>query len=157
MPRPQPPDASSPPDAPGASSFSWELLDHPADLRLRLRAADAPSLYRCAVEAMSAVLGAPGRSAAADATVAIRLAGSDSADLLVQLLNEVIVRLETESRLATGFTPERVTCTALEGSLELAPIGPAEETIGVKAATYGDLRFDEGEAGDITAEITLDL
>lgn len=140
---------------------TWELLEHPADLRLRVRAPDAPGLYRAAVAALHAVMDGgtmPGRDAspALDEPMTIRLEGTDPADLLVRLLNEVIFLVETTGRLARLFAPELVTDTLLAGTLRLVPVASPHELTPVKAATYGDLRID-WSAGGVTAEITLDL
>jgi SHS2 domain-containing protein len=87
----------------------------------------------------------------------VSLSGTDPADLLVQLCNEVIFILETRSLLARGFSLVAASQTAIEGTLLLSPIAPSDIALQIKAATYGDVRFEFAEGVGALAEITLDL
>lgn len=149
---------SSPGADPAPSAGSWQQLEHPADLRLRLEGPSAAAIYAVAVRALSELLaGDAAPPPAPPAEEELHLDGFDGGDLLVCLCNEVIFRLESEGRLAVSFAPSLATPTVLEGTLALAPLPDPAACLGVKAATYGQLRWEVGRDGRVLAEITLDL
>ncbi len=106
----------------------WELLEHTADVRLRLRASDAAGIYRVAVTALQSLIrdradaggseDAPGEAAEeGHHEQMVELEGIDPADLLVQLLNEALFLLERGDGLAVAISPRSVTETRLSGTL----------------------------------------
>jgi SHS2 domain-containing protein len=138
----------------GPTSGRFEVLEHTADVRLRLLAPDAAGIYRTAVRALAAVIrdrdeepgglqGTNDRVSAPPGTreVPVELEGTDPADLLVVLLNEVLFQLEQGNGLAVALSPRLVSDTRLSGTFALAPVDP-EGLLDIKAATYSELRWD---------------
>jgi SHS2 domain-containing protein len=138
---------------------SFAVLDHPADVRLRLRGPDPAALYDAAVRGLAAVITDQAPPGPVTSGVDVDLEGVDEADLLVRLLNEALYRLESGGDLAVGFTASQAVPRRLTGTLRLARPGPSQagSLLEVKAATYGDLRWEHAPDGAFCAEITLDL
>jgi len=161
------PPSRTPGSTTATASGRYELLDHTADLRLRLYAPTAEALYSTAVEALAAILleDAPQAKQRPRKSVEISLHGTDPADLLIQLLNEALYYIERTGRIPTGLEAVKTTATNLEALLNMAGLEAVETTATnldvflreIKAATYSELRWETDESGGLIAELTLDL
>ncbi|HEX9160157.1 MAG TPA: archease [Thermoanaerobaculia bacterium] len=121
----------------------FEILQHTADVRLRVRAATLEDLFRDAMRGMFAIAGFEIRdSGFVKARVAID--SVDLTSLLVDFLNAVLSRAQIEHVAFDDVTLKRLTETEIAAQL----IGrPAQFTQDIKAVTYheADVRFVSGE------------
>lgn len=143
----------------GDEAGSYEFLDHPADVRLRLQGRGPGPLYRTAVRALCAWV-TDGEALDPGPGQEIELSAADPAELLVCLLNEALYVLESAGRPAMDLEVARVTDTSLGGVLRLGePRSPdlLSRLREVKAATYNELGWERDEGDRITAQVTLDL
>ncbi len=131
-----------------------ELLEHTAEVKLRVR---APSFGELAAEAGRAVarieLGrVPPHAEGPWRELEIRSADREA--LLVDWLNELIFFAETECWVATDFEVQSATDTALRVRARGAIVQEAPARI--KAATFHGLKI-VGVAGGLEAEVVLDV
>ena len=133
---------------------SSEVLEHTAEVKLRVR---APSLGDLLAEAGRALGAAElGRARAAPdgpwRRVEVRSADRDA--LLVDWLNELIYLAETERWVPVEFEMEAVTPTALRARARGVRV--AATPARVKAATFHGLRIAETPSG-LEADVILDV
>jgi SHS2 domain-containing protein len=80
-----------------------ETFDHTADLGLRVHASDLADLFRTAAEGLFDVILANRGDVKAEQAETIRLRADSTTELLVDWLNELIFRSETEHRFYGRF------------------------------------------------------
>jgi protein archease len=131
-----------------------ELVEHPGEVRLRLRAASMGDLAGVAGRALAEVeLGhppGPARGAWRDITVH----GRDRDAVLVHWLNELIYLAETDCWVGVEFAADRATETELR--MRARGISVDEAPSRVKAATFHGLRIVPVTDG-LEAELVLDV
>jgi len=133
---------------------SVELVEHPGEVRLRLRAASLGDLAGVAGRALAEVeLGhAPGPARGAWREITVH--GRDSEAVLVHWLNELIYLAETERWMGAEFAADRATETELRMRVRGIPLDEAPSR--VKAATFHGLRIAPVADG-LEAELVLDV
>ena len=136
-----------------------ETFDHTADLGLRIHAADLPDLFRTAAEGLFDVIVANREDVRPEQSETVRLTADSTPELLVDWLNELIFRSETEHRLYGRFDvaldPDgRVLDAVIHGE----PIDPDRHVLDheVKAATHHRMTLDRDADGWV-AEVILDI
>lgn len=133
---------------------SSELLNHPAEVRLRVR---APSLGALAAEA-GKVLGrlelATTPRAGKGRWRLIEIHAADREALLVDWLNELIYLAETEFWVPVQFRVRAATNTTI--AIEARGVKVERAPARVKAATFHGLHVGE-RAGGLEAEIVFDV
>ncbi len=137
----------------------YHLLDHTADLRVRLEADSLEGLFQSALDAIRelAYEGRPLAPGPRQQTVAITEDASDLGEALVLFCNDVLYEVAVR-----GLVPWRlVSFTWAAGSLEAQveatppPLGVAPERE-LKAATYGGLEIAEQD-GHWLAVLVFDV
>ena len=132
---------------------SVEVIEHPGEIRLRLRAASFGELAVVAAQAL-ARLELRRDVEATGPWREITVGGRDREALLVNWLNELIYLAETERWVGTAFTPVRETGTALEMRAHGVMVESAPSQ--VKAATFHGLRITTTSSG-LEAVLVLDV
>jgi SHS2 domain-containing protein len=133
---------------------SVEVIEHPGEVRLRLRAGSFGELAVVAGRALAELQLRGEPAAAPEVWREITVGGRDREALLVNWLNELIYLAETERWVGTEFAPVRATGTELtmraKGiTVELTPSQ-------VKAATFHGLRI-AAAVGGVEADVVLDV
>ena len=132
-------------------------VPHTADLRIE---AWAPTREECLAEAVrglvdsfAVVRGSPPRS-----RVSRRLVARLDEDLLVAVIDEVIYRLDAESKIPVSVAVRRAPDGAVVVSFALVPVAEAE-IIGAipKAASLHDLRCTADGSGRWSCAVTVDV
>ncbi len=133
---------------------SIEVIEHPGEVRLRLRAATPGDLAIIAGRALAELeLGrAPGPAEGASRLIVVQ--GRDREAVLVHWLNELIFLAETERWVGVEFTVDRVTETELRMQARGNPVDEAPSR--VKAATFHGLRIASVTDG-VEADVVLDV
>lgn len=113
------------------------LLDHTADLAVKVKGTDPVDLFENAAKSLLHLLlgdmppegGTP---------VHIGLSGEDLEDLMVQWLGEILYLLHGENLVVTRVIVDVVTSSRLEASLQAIPYDPEHHEIltEIKAITY---------------------
>lgn len=132
------------------------MLEHPGEVRLRLRASSFGELAATAGRALAELelKRVPPTAAAADVWREVTVAGRDRAALLVNWLNELIYLAETERWVGTEFALVRETPTGLAMRVKGITVDRAPSQ--VKAATFHGLRIAASDTG-VQAEVVLDV
>jgi SHS2 domain-containing protein len=133
---------------------SVELIEHPGEVRLRLRAASPGELAMVAGRALAELeLGhAPGRAGGPWREVVVT--GRDREATFVHWLNELIYLAETERWVGVEFAVTRATETELR--MRLRGVVVEEAPARVKAATFHGLRIAILNDG-VEADVVLDV
>ena len=129
----------------------FEIEQHTADIRLRIVAATVEELFADAVRGLMAVMKASPRGDAQQDSIEID--APDLTALLVDFLNEVLLRCHTEQR---AFEPESIVLRdhAITAGLTARAIDEFEED--VKAVTYHEAEVVETPDGWST-RLVLDV
>jgi SHS2 domain-containing protein len=122
----------------------YELIQHTADVRLRVDSESLEELFRDAVRGMYAVMRGAPRGTAVEREIVV----DDSADrtsLLVDFLNEVLARAHIGRELFDSIAFTQLTETSV--TARLTGTAPAEFEEDVKAVTYheAEVRLVDGE------------
>ncbi len=121
----------------------YEFLPHTADVRIRVRAPDLESLFRDALHAVCALVGAAPSGPPVRHTISIE--ATDATSLLVDFLNEALLRLHLHRETLDEVEFTVLTSERLEASLTGSTAGDWRED--VKAVTYheADVTMRDGE------------
>ena len=138
----------------GGMRPSVEVIEHPGEVRLRLRASSLGELASTAGLALAELeLGrTPGPAEGSWRPIVVQ--GRDGAAVLVHWLNELIYLAEADRWVASEFAVE----AAAETELRMRARGVAVEEAPsrVKAATFHGLRIEPAADG-LEADIVLDV
>jgi SHS2 domain-containing protein len=133
--------------------MGWRLIDHPADMGVRVNAPDLPSLFREGALALAEITGAS--SADASEALEVSASGIDRVDLLVRWLQEVLYLIMVKDLRISGIEISRLTETEVHARVR----GTFQKTglaVEIKAVTYHNL--DIVRKGDsFEASIIFDL
>ena len=133
-------------------SHSFE--DHTSEVAIRLRAPTLAGLFAEAGRALAEVMNGGLPPAGAARSEPVILASRDLDALLVDWLNLLILRSETERVLFTGFAFDEVADCQLVATIRGAP-APSLRSI-VKAASYHGVRVARDGDG-YSATVVLDV
>jgi len=136
---------------------SYEILDHTADIGLRVRGRDLPALFEGAAEGLfHLILG--GRRAHGGGEEIIEVEGVDTTDLLVRWLAELLFRFDARRRVCTGTRVEMLSPRRLRARVQMTALDPARHKpqMEIKAVTYCGAQVTPGPEG-WTAEVVFDI
>jgi SHS2 domain-containing protein len=135
----------------------YALMEHTADLRIRVQGKDPRDLFANAARALIALMLAD-TTGEATALTEITLDGRDLADLMVRWLGEVLYLFEGEGVVATLFDIHELEATRLRATVGGTPFDPQRHEIltAIKAVTYHAIEV--APRGDQwTAKVTFDV
>ncbi len=118
-------------------------LEHTADLGLWVEADDLTGLFESAPVALAELM-VSGPREGEIAWLPFQAQGEGPAELLVELLAEVVYLWDAESRLVVGARVRRITDHRLEARLGVIPGDPDHHQTGepVKAVTYHQAKVE---------------
>jgi SHS2 domain-containing protein len=129
----------------------YEILQHTADVRLRVTASTLEELFADALRGLMDVM--HGATAGDTDTVQVEVESGDVTALLVDFLNEALVRAHVQRRSFTGASFASLTERRAAATLTSVP---AEFEEDVKAVTYHEAEVRRGENG-WTTMLVLDI
>jgi SHS2 domain-containing protein len=136
-----------------------ETYEHTADLGLRVFAVDLPDLFQTAAAGLFAVIVDNVDQVRAEGLETVALSSGSTEDLLVDWLNELIFRCETQRRLYSRFdvSLDDMGCR-LAATIGGESIDPGRHLLDheVKAATHHELSVKRDGDGWV-AELILDI
>ena len=134
----------------------FEVLEHTADVGLRLTGDSPEEILEAGAEGLAALQGAWHPGEGEDHPVAV--SAPDPSGLLAAWLDEVLYLLESHQAVLGGVTVRRVQAGRADAVVRLAPRGHRDlESAGVKAATLHRIRFERGPNGTWSADVYLDV
>src|SRR5262245_26097734 len=135
----------------------YELLEHTADVAIRVRGSDFGELYAGIVWAVVDLM-ADAQAVARAAERPLDLAASGTEELVVALANEALFYFETERLLLPLLSVASAGATWVRGTLagELLDAGRHGWKTELKSATYHDLALRRENAG-LVLDLVLDV
>ena len=130
----------------------YEIVQHIADVRIRVAAASADALFADAVRALMSVMVPTGPGASKEVT--IELDAPDVTALLVDFLGEVLLRCHVDRH---SFEPQNI---VVDGEVVKATLVATEVTDfeeDVKAVTYHEAEVVQLPDGTWSTTLVLDL
>lgn len=135
----------------------YEILDHPADMGLRVWGRDQKELFEHAAVAFGRMIvggrefaggsPSPPTETARSQKRKIQLKAEDTASLFVEWLREMLYLLDTEMVLPVAARVDAVSETELRATVEIRPVESARCQVAPKAVTYHQLSVAETEEG----------
>ena len=122
----------------------YTLLDHTADLGIRVYGTDLKDLFEGAGRALMHLM-VKAEIPSKTHSMKISVSGKDLADLMVRWLGEILYLFAGENLVVTSIRMGSVSSSALEATLETAPFEPeSHETLReIKAVTYHQIEVTE--------------
>ena len=135
----------------------YELMDHTADLGIRVRGNDLIDLFENGGRALLNLM-VRVRSRGKSVPLSLKVEGNDLPDLMVRWLSEILYLFEGEKVLATSIKINSLSSTGLEATLRTSPYDPRIHEIirEIKAVTYHGIEVIE-KKGLWEASIIFDL
>lgn len=136
---------------------NYILLDHTADLGIRIRGTDLKDLFETAGRALLHLL-VKGESPAETSSITVSLSAEDRCDLMVRWLGEILYLFEGERLVVTAFKVHSLTPSAIEATLETVPLDLTHHEIlnEIKAVTYHQIEVAE-KGNHWEARVIMDL
>lgn len=136
---------------------SYTLIDHTADIGIRVRGKTQKELFEKAALALTNVIVSPGPHGKPTA-VRLSVSGEDPADLLVRWMGEILYLFEGESGIVEDVHIETLTSNHLEAVVLVFPFDPdRDESLNhVKGVTYHQASVTEAY-GRWEAFVILDV
>lgn len=135
----------------------FRLFEHTADIGIAADGASLSELFHAAADGLMALLGGEPAAHPTESRI-VHLAASDSEELLVNWLNEILFQLETRHFFSGVVRILEATPTRLVAELHGEPLDPERHSFArmAKAATYHNLQLVESD-GRWQARIYIDL
>jgi SHS2 domain-containing protein len=142
----------------GSDEQNYTIIDHTADLGLRIRGETLERLFENAAQAMLNVMGKV-QALQPTETVPIRLDGRDLEDLLVRWLGEVLYLFQGEKKVTVHAQILSLSPEHLEANLDTIPYVPEKHEIlcEIKAVTYHQVEISRNDDGLWEANVIFDI
>ena len=135
----------------------YELLEHTADIGIRVRANNVNELFKNTASAMFQVIAEPkGSTTQVAEEISITLNAENIEQLFVNWLNELLSLSATKELIFTSFKVILLENNRLETVACGAPMGDFRIKAEIKAATYHELKLERTASGWI-AEVIFDV
>jgi SHS2 domain-containing protein len=135
--------------------MAYQLLEHTADVRLRVTGANLEQAFASALAGMMAVLEPLGDAGPRTTVLELSLTAGDATALLVDFLNAVLTSALTRRERYTGVVFRRLESTGLEAALKGTEVTGFREDI--KAVTYHEAHLRQLEGGGWETVIVCDV
>ncbi|MBI3928973.1 MAG: archease [Armatimonadetes bacterium] len=134
------------------------MLEHTADIAVEIWAEDLPGLFSQAARALLEIMLEEGEVRPAR-TRHVEVKGVDLPDVLVGWLSELLLLLESEGLVFSGYQVEQVDEHRLSATVQGERLDPERHGLGreVKAITYHTLELEQQEDGTWRAHVVFDL
>lgn len=141
--------------------MKYEILEHRADLKIRVFGKSKEELFSNALLAMNEAMRAEIRKPEETSKGAIKIESADPQSLLVDFLNEVLYLSQVNKEVYEVSLKKVIDPSADSGRAEIEGelIGKKVEKFGedIKAATYHDLEIKQEKDGNWQAVILFDI
>lgn len=135
----------------------YEIIDHTADIGLRVFGTDPADLFCNAAHALTDVITEP-KKVAATTSLALSVTGRDWPDLMVNWLRELLYLWSGKELLVASVAIQQISPQHIVAVASVEPFGPERHRIRheIKAVTYHQIDVSEGLTG-WEAKIILDV
>lgn len=130
----------------------YEILEHTADIRIKVSGIDLEELFQSALQAMNEILNP--KSTQSSSTTSLNLEAADSTVLLINFLSEILTFSHiNKSSYSVKFT--NLTETQLTAELTSTPTTEFAEDI--KAVTFHEANITQNDEGNFETNIIFDI
>ena len=138
---------------------NFSIIDHTADLGLKVRGETLEKLFENAAKAMLQLAVKVPKLQHSSETDNVRISASDLEDLMVRWLGEILYLLEGEKKIVTGARITSISPRDMGADLQLIPFDPDlhELLYEIKAVTYHRIRVSQIDDHLWEAQVILDL
>lgn len=119
--------------------MSFEILEHTADLKIRVIGNDLPELFINAGLAIAAQQQVKDQLLKKPIWESVEIKSADQKSLLIDWLNEILSRSDLNDKVYTNFQIEELSETRLQARIAGQKV--TQKQIDIKAATYHDLEI----------------
>jgi SHS2 domain-containing protein len=135
----------------------YTVVDHTADMGLRIRGHSMKDLFRNAALALTDLLVSRGRHEET-VPVPVSLTGADAVDLLVRWMGEILYMFEAESLVVEDVRIENLDSRRIDAAAQAFKLDPEvdEPLSQIKAVTYHQAKITR-TGGRLEAFVILDL
>ncbi len=136
---------------------NYEIIEHTADIGLRVKAGNPKGLFRNAAAAMFQVMAEPkGRAVKAAEELFVKLNAENLEELFVNWLNELLSLSAAKELIFSDFKINTLEDNRLEAVVIGRPQKDFRINSEIKAATYHELKVEETASGWV-AEVIFDV
>jgi len=136
---------------------NYELIEHTADIGVRVRGADLKFLAENAAAAMFDIIRAGQEiTRGANRKMIVRQKGQGREELFVNWLNELLSLSSAKGLVFTGFKVKKFSETSLEAEVSGSDISGYKGIKEIKAATYHGLKIEKQKQRWL-AEVIFDV
>jgi SHS2 domain-containing protein len=123
---------------------NYTLLNHTADLGIKVRGGDLRNLFESAGRALMHLM-VRGKIPGKTRSLKISVSGEDLADLMVRWLGEILYLFSGENLVVTAIDMGSVSSSRLEATLQTVPFEPEIHEVfnEIKAVTYHQIEVKE--------------
>lgn len=134
------------------------VIDHTADLGLKVCGATLEQLYETAARTMISVM-VRTQAQSPTETVHVQIAGGDLEDLLVRWLSEILYYFEGEKKIAVNTSIVSLSPRHLDAILHMIPYEPTRHEIlsEIKGVTYHQIEVSQKHDMSWEAKVIFDL
>jgi len=127
---------------------TYEIIEHTADIGIRVKGSDLKELFRNAAAAMFDIIAEKkGPEVKKQAEIKIEQKADDLEELFVNWLNELLSLSATEELIFSGFQINKVDKNTLQALAIGEDIKNYKVNTEIKAATYHQLRLEQAKGG----------
>jgi len=135
---------------------NYELIEHTADVGIRVRAKDLKELFIKTALSMFDIIAEPKAGVGVSKEIEIKLKTDDLKELFVTWLNELLSLSATRELIFSGFQIKKITKNNLDAIAAGQDINNYRMNAEIKAATYHQLKVEETKSGWL-AEVIFDV
>lgn len=136
---------------------NFDLLDHTADLGIKVRGTDLEDLFAGAARSMMQLM-VKGKTPENTTSRRLSVSGEDLADLMIRWLGEILYLFDGEKEVVDDVQIDFISNSRIDATLSLTPFDPEFYEIlhEIKAVTYHQIEVVE-KANHWEATIIFDL
>lgn len=131
----------------------YEILEHTADLRIKVKGEDLKKLFRSSLEAMADIM-SPNKEKKTSSGKKISISAPDRTALLIDFLNEVLTNANIEKKVYSDVTFNKLTDNKLEAEIHGVSAEKFKEDI--KAVTFHEADIQKNK-GFLETNIVFDI
>ena len=136
----------------------YEIIDHTADIGIRVKGSSQEELFLYAAEALFDILATPKRPLIPAITYPVAIEADSVDSLMVNWLQELHLAFDMRRLVLTHFWIDEITPTRVEGGGKGLKFDGTRHRLGmqIKAVTYHHLKVEE-KNGEWIAEVIFDI
>lgn len=135
---------------------NYELIEHTADIGIRVKAKDLPGLFKNAAGAMFEIIAEKNRESKKQKKIKLKQQADNLEELFINWLNELLSLSAVKKIIFTDYQIHQLEKNSLEAILIGQEMKDFKINTEVKAATYHQLKIEKTDSG-WQAEVIFDV